>query len=318
MRLLSIVKACSSISGVICYVLLFALLTQKCFAQEVHVTGTPGATLLELKGYSQQYQYSKGQQQRADSIVLLTEQAVKFFEKEIGFVPKATLYILAPSDWKAVAARPLLDVYGFPHNIDSAKLAIAAEDNDYWRSFVPEVEKLPASLAAEVKNAYGKADGGYSMMPFFDLLAVHEFGHSYTSQAGLKMHRRWMGELFVNIMLHTYIAEVHPERLSQLITFPGMVVGAGSTGYSYTSLEDFERLYLTLGMGPQNYGWYQCRFHSAARAIYDAGGKVVLNKLWQALKTHQEDLTDVQFVEILQKEVHPSVADVYLKWNTQF
>jgi 23S rRNA-/tRNA-specific pseudouridylate synthase len=39
------------------------------------------------------------------------------------------------------------------------------------------------------------------------LLALHEMGHSYTAQAGLKMHRYWMGELFVNIILHTFKAQ---------------------------------------------------------------------------------------------------------------
>lgn len=85
--------------------------------------------------------------------------------------------------------------------------SVSTEDNDFWRSFLPLVNALPPSIASDVAKAYGKTDGTYSMMPFFDLLALHEMGHSYTAQAGLKMHRNWMGELFVNIMLHTYVAE---------------------------------------------------------------------------------------------------------------
>ncbi len=152
------------------------------------------------------------------------------------------------------------------------------------------------------------------MMPFFVLLGLHELGHSYTSQAGLKMHRHWMGELFVNIMLHTYVAEKQPGLLPALEAFPEMVVGAGTAEYKFTSLEDFERLYQTLGMGPKNYGWYQSRFHSAAKEIYNAGGKEVLNKLWKALRLHQEELSDIEFADMLAREVHQSVADVFLKW----
>src|SRR5690606_15594021 len=132
------------------------------------------------------------------------------FQDEINFTPKTKLYILAPQDWKAVAAQPLQEVYGFPHNIDQERLAIATTDNDFWRSFLPDVKQLPPVLAAAIKLAYGKEGGSYSMMPFFDLLALHEMGHSYTTQAGLKMQRNWMGELFVNIMLHTYVAEKQP------------------------------------------------------------------------------------------------------------
>lgn len=68
-------------------------------------------------------------------------------------------------------------------------------------------------------------------------------------------------------------------------------------------------------MGPKNYGWYQCRFHSAAKDIYDAGGKMVMKKLWHTLKKDQETMTSEEFAAMLKNEVHPSVADVYLKWN---
>lgn len=274
-------------------------------------------SLPKLKGFTQTFYYSPDYQARAESIAVFMEKAGGFFQEEIAFTPKTVFYILAPQHWKDVAAKPLKDVYGFPHNIDPAQLAIAAEDNDFWRSFLPPVDKLPPTLSAQVKQAYGKTDGTFSMMPFFDLLALHETGHSYTSQAGLKMHRRWMGELFVNIMLHTYIAEKQPELLLALETFPAIVLAGGTAGYKYTSLEDFEKLYETLGMGPKNYGWYQCKFHTAAKDIYNAGGKEVMRKLWEALKKHQEEMSDDEFAAMLNIEVHASVANVYLKWNAQ-
>lgn len=294
-------------------IILACLLCNSFFAQEKPATAA--FPLEELKGYSQTYYYSPGHRERARTIAVLMENAGIFFQHEIGFTPKTILYILAPQHWKNFAAKPLAEVYGFPHNIDDVHLAIAAEDNDFWRSFLPPVDQLPSAMAALVKKAYGKPDGSYSMMPFFDLLALHEMGHSYTSQAGLKMHRYWMSELFVNIMLHTYVAEKQPELLTALETFPRMVVEGGSDEFKFTSLEDFEKLYVTMGMGPKNYGWYQSKLHSAARDIYNNGGKTVLRKLWLAMKNHQENLSDEEFASILQKEVHPSVANVYLNWG---
>lgn len=285
-------------------------------AQSSIKTTADSLSLGELTGFTQTYFYSPGQERRANEIASLMEDAGAYFQQEIKFTPKTVLYILAPQHWKAIAAPPLREVYGFPHNIDQVRLAIAAEDNAFWQSFLPPVDQLPPALALSVKKAYGKPDGTYSMMSFFDLLALHEMGHSYTSQAGLKMQRLWMGELFVNIMLHTYIAEKRPELLPALETFPDMVVAAGTAGYAYTSLEDFERLYSSMGMGPKNYGWYQCKLHSAAKNIYLSGGKEVLNKLWKALKDHQEDMTDKTFTDMLSKEVHPVVANVYLHWNS--
>jgi hypothetical protein len=286
-----------------------------CYASFSQDNKTEPHTLEELKGFTQTYYYSTGHEVRAKNIAVFMEHVGNYFQRELQFTPKATLYILAPQHWKDIAAKPLLDVYGFPHNIDKGRLAIAAEDNDFWRSFLPPVDNLPAPLAAQVSKAYGKPDGTYSMMPFFDLLALHEMGHSYTAQAGLKMHRHWMGELFVNIMLHTYVAEKQPELLPALETFPNIVVGGGTSEYKFTSLQDFERLYSTLGMGPKNYGWYQCKLHSAAKDIHNAGGKEVLVSLWKALTKHQEKMTDEEFITMLKNDVHSSVADEYLKWD---
>jgi hypothetical protein len=294
---------------------ILTLFCNSSFAQDNAKTATEPLHLEELKGFTQMYYYSPGHEARAKKIAVFMENAGQYFQQELGFTPKAKLYILALQHWKDVAAKPLRDVYGFPHNIDQGRLAIAAEDNDFWRSFLPPVDKLPAPLTAQVTKAYGKPDGSYSMMPFFDLLALHEMGHSYTAQAGLKMQRYWMGELFVNIMLHTYVAEKQPDLLPALETFPNMVVGGGSAEYKFTSLEDFERLYATLGMGPKNYGWYQSKLHSAAKDIYNDGGKKTMIKLWQALKKHQKTMTDEEFINMLKNEVHTSVANVYLKWS---
>ncbi len=284
------------------------------FAQDTARIATPPARLDTIKGVSQTIYYSAGRGERAKSIASFMHSAISYFQNEISFTPNTKLYILAPQDWKGIAAPPLKNVYGFPHNLDSGRLVIAADDNDFWASFLPPVEKLPPLLAAQISTAYGKPDGTYSMRPFFDLLALHELGHSYSSQAGLKMHRHWMGELFVNIMLHTYVAERQPQLLPALEAFPDMVIAAGTSGYSFTSLEDFERLYPTLGMGAKNYGWYQCRLHAAAKSIYNSGGSDIMKKLWTALKKHQQEMTDSEFTTMLSKEVHPSVAELYLKW----
>ena len=291
------------------------LLSTTAFAQDSLTLTNKASPLEELKGYTQTYYYSEGQHQRAEKIAALMENAADYFQKEIGFTPNTTLYILAPRDWKDFAAEHYHEVYGFPHDIDSHRLVIAAEDNDFWRSFLPPISQLPPPLVDQITKAYGTTEGSYSMMPFFDLLALHEMGHSYHGQAGLKMHRNWMRELFVNIMLHTYVAENQPELLPALETFPDMVVNAGAAEYQFTSLEDFERLHGTSGMDPKNYGWYQSKLHSAAKDIYNDGGKEIIRALWKALEKHQEYMTDDEFANMLHKEVHPSVANVYINWN---
>jgi hypothetical protein len=130
------------------------------------------------------------------------------------------------------------------------------------------------------------------------------------------MQRKWMGELFVNILLHTYIAENEPEQLPALTTFPRMVVAAGHAAFKYTSLQELEDRYEEIARNsPKNYGWYQCRWHSAAADIYNAGGKDVGKKLWNALLGTKQKLTDEQLATFLSASADKSVADMMTGWD---
>lgn len=155
------------------------------------------------------------------------------------------------------------------------------------------------------------------MRSFFDLLAVHELGHAFHIQGGLTMQRKWMGELFANILLHTYIGEKEPELLPNLTIFPKMVVSStNKEELKYTTLNELEPNYnLIVQQYPNNYGWYQSRWHMAAATFYDVGGVKALQNLWQALKNQKEPLDDSAFTKLLSEKAHQSIADVQLKWN---
>jgi len=91
-----------------------------------------------------------------------------------------------------------------------------------------------------------------------------------------------------------------------------MVVAAGTTGYEFTTLTDFEKRYDN--MNPKNYGWYQCRLHVAAKNIYNAGGQKTFVKLWKGLMENKEKMTDEQFALFLDKKVSGQVAKVQTDW----
>lgn len=265
--------------------------------------------LNELTGFSIKAYYSPGNEERAKVIVERCEKTIEYVNALVGFKPNVSLFILNPEHWKEYATFP---VYGMPHYPDSERLIIASEDNDFWKSFIPPLDKLPTDLANRIRNAYTTVDGTLSMMAFFDLLALHELGHAFHEQGGLTMQRLWMQELFCNIMLHTYVAEKEPASLPSLEVFPEMVVAGGSTGYKFTTLDDFEKLYDN--MHPGNYGWYQCRLHVAGKNIYDAGGQRTFRRLWKGLKENDEKLTNEQFVSFLNKKVSREVAKVLTDW----
>lgn len=283
------------------------------------------ATLFCLTSFAQPYDklqslsgagvttfYSEGFMARAQQTATRLEKVINYYQEMLGFKPVVTVLLLNKADWPLYTKFP---VYGMPHYNDDATLVVAAEDNDFWRSFL-NVKELPEDIRLQAEKVYGLPDKTVSMQAFFDLLAIHELGHAFHMQGKLQVQRKWMGELFCNILLHTYIAEKEPEQLPALTLFPRIVVNGGVKNYRYTSLKDLEERYDEIGQQhPQNYGWYQCRWHAAAAGIYDADGKAVMQRLWNTLKSKQEKLNDADFAALLHTGVSSKTADVLRKWE---
>jgi hypothetical protein len=275
----------------------------------------PFNQLDSLKDHTARVYYSSGHQQRAATIIKRVDKAMAYYKQLLAFEPSITLLVLSTGDWTKYTTLPV--VYGMPHyNPGNKTLVVAAEDNPFWKGFIPPVDQLPKDLREKIEAAYKKEDGGLSMQPFFDLLAIHELGHAFHVQAGLTMQRNWMGELFVNILLHTYIAEKEQKALPALTVFPQMVIAGGSKEFKYTGLKDVHERYDEIGQHyPKNYGWYQCRWHAAAAVIYNTGGKLVGRKLWDALKSKREILTDEQLAAFLENAADKTVADLMRNWD---
>lgn len=270
--------------------------------------------LTEIKSSSFKVYYSAGYEQRTATIAHRIEKAMIYNQQLLDMKPVFTVLVLTQNDWSTYTNFP---VYGMPHYIpENKRLIVAAEDNPFWKSFLPPLDQLTPTLREAVSTTYKIEDSSISMRAFFDLLALHELGHAFHMQGGLTMQRMWMGELFCNILLHTYIAEKEPKALPVLTLFPKMVVAGGTKEFTYTSLRDIEERYEEIGMRhAKNYGWYQSRWHIAAGNIYDAEGKDVLRKLWDALEVQKEKLTDEQLMALLEKSGAKSVSDMMRNWE---
>jgi hypothetical protein len=284
------------------------------------VSAQPGESLKNKSGHSVQLFYSDGLEPRATQLVMRVDKAMAYYTALLGFKPEVSLFVLSPGDWNKYSSMGL--VYGMPHYDDKKKaLFVAAGNNALWMSFIPPLDKVPAPLREQITGVYTLSDGSVSMEPFFDLLALHELGHAFHFQGGLNMQRLWFGELFVNIFLHTYIAEREPEALPALTVFPRMVVELGAGEYKYTSLTDVESRYVEVGRDhPKNYGWYQSRWHLEAGKIYDEAGTAAIGNLWIALKNKKEKLNDAEFLAFLTDSSVPSIVAVIQNWdrNTKF
>lgn len=258
--------------------------------------------------------YSEGQELAAEFIGELCTGANAYFkstlaQEEVPF----QLLVLSEADWPNFTTPKL--IYGMPHYLGDGKtLVVAAEDCMFWRMQVPDPAKINAPFKELIPNVYtlnGQLSGRY----FFDLLAVHELGHAWNWTGKINTQRKWMNELFCNIMLHTYIAEERPELLAGLETLPAYWVQADVGELKYTTLKQFEEDYRVLGQeNPFNYGWFQFRFHRAAKLLYDEVGAEAMVKLWNFLQKNQDTLSDEELVNRLGKEVHPFLAELVLNW----
>ena len=250
---------------------------------------------------------SAGVEKVAEKVAWRTERACRHLSAVLGTTAEVIVKVLTPEDWEAHATFPL---YGMPHVADERTLVVAGEDNEFWRSIVPPVTDLSATQAARMHAVYADAHGELHVGAFFDLLAVHELSHLFHLQADREFPRLWLRELFSNLCLHSYIAAAEPDLLPALETMPAVIVEAGHGRFAHTTLDDFERLYV--GVGPLNYGWYQCHLCAAAKQLHDLGGDRLLHRYWHRLGLGGHRSDDELRQDL--SAVHPALEHLAAKW----
>ena len=271
-------------------------------------------SLQKLENIDQIVYFSEDVKDRAIKISNIVFQAKDYFEKAFNANPNYILMVLSPSDWKKYAHPNA--IYGIPHSLPDGRLVVASENNNFWKRNTPPIDKLPEDLAQQLKITYADKNGEINLMDFFDLLAVHELGHTFQNAAGMNKQRSWLNELVCNVLLHTFIAEKKPKFLSSLTVYPQVTIAAfPHDKLKYTTLEDFEAYYNDIAQNhPDNYGWYQCRFHSVARQIYDLGGVDAMKNLWSVLLNQKETLDDEKLTIVVKKS-HPALENAIVTWG---
>jgi len=289
------------------FLTVFLLVSHITFAQEY-------GSLQKLEGVSRNVFYSENAKDRAVKIQDNVAGAEQFFQQEFKVTPHYTLLVLSPEDWKKYAHPNA--VYGIPHYLPDGRLVVASENNAFWKRNTPPVDRLPAELAHKMTTTYADGKGEINLTNFFDLLAVHELGHAFQNAAGMLKQRSWLNELFCNVILHTYLAEKNPGQLPNITVYPQVAVQSfPADRLKYTKLEDFETYYNDIAQKhPDNYGWYQCRFHVVAGEIYDGGGAEVMRKMWEQLLSRKEKLSDEALMRLL-KEAHPALEKALENWE---
>jgi hypothetical protein len=275
----------------------------------------PDTTLRVLSGYAFEVRHSASVEAKARITADRVASVLNIFGPRLAIRPEVILLVLAPEDWADHTSFP---VYGMPHILEGRTLIVAGADNPFWRGFLPDPATLPNDAAAALRRVYDDGAGGLSAAVFFDLLAIHELGHAFTSQAGVRTQRRWMGEFLPNLILHAWVEEAAPELLPALTLLADLVVAAGPGKHPYTTIADIEEHYGRVAREhPENYGWYQLRWQQGARRLYEVGGTEALDRLWAALRDHTDPLDDAAFVALLDNRVHRTLGDFVRNWDSE-
>jgi hypothetical protein len=277
--------------------------------------GSPDTTLVDMPGYAFPVRHSPSVEAKARVMADRVASVLDLLGPRLGIRPEVIMLVPAPEDW---ADHTRLPIYGLPHILGGRTLVVAGEDNPFWRGQIPDPASVPDDVAAALRRVYDDGTSGVSAAPFFDLLAIHELGHAFINQAGVRTQRRWMDELLPNLILHAWVEDAAPELLPALTLLADLVVAAGPGNHPFTTLAEIDAHYARIARDhSENYAWYQVRLHQGARRIYEAAGAEVLDRLWAALRDNPDPLDDAALLALLDNRVHPAVGDFVRSWDAQ-
>jgi hypothetical protein len=286
-----------------------------------------GSGLAKLDGYPFEVRYSEGSLLRARVAAEITTDAYHYLGQLFsGFKPDIALIVANHADWRS--RQP----YGLPFfNDDEGQICqgivvMPAGSGDFWVGMGQDLRETSPKAYPKLLATYPDGDGGLDLQPFFDLITIHELGHAYETLGGLQLPTFWLGEIFANLTLHTFVSSRQPENLNTLETLSS--VGAESTQLTarmrtegFTTLEDLEANY-TGGDNPMNslnYIWYQYRWQRIAAAMFKEDGEDGLVRFWNYFRTSPRlqhgEMTTSSLASLLRTEVSEILGSAIQEWR---
>jgi hypothetical protein len=233
-------------------------------------TRVQSLNLQQLQGKIPTY-YVPAQSDRANIIRLLLEDAVTFFEDQLGITSDLSFALLGPMEWQAI-------IDEFPYGLP-------------WVSSPPHMIVLPATLehplgemivkmVSKHRSSFDPAQPvQQAAEDFISLVGVHEVGHIFVEQYGIDPPALWVSELLASFLAYAFLNAQYPQ---QVALWQGVSERFAQTIVpQFSTLADFERLYA--GVGFENYLWYQGVFQLRVDEVWQACGLEFLRWLKNAL-----------------------------------
>src|SRR5680860_624049 len=267
--------------------------------------------LVAIEGFNFPLYASPGAEARARAVGERAERAIAWLTGILGPAPTPAAFVVGPGEWPGVTELP---IYGLPHvdRMDDGsvgdlhwKMVMGAEPGGFWRDVYAFIwTHLDPEGQADVRGAYGDADGFSACFP--DLIVVHELAHLFQGEHGPAeldgaapdryFPRQWVSELFANLALYGYLAEVEPSELQTLET---ICLGAGRVPRSETPVRALDDMYRSLEFqnGAVLYCWYQFLLIMGAKRIWQRVGRDGLRSYYQTLNRPDMSLSLIHISE---------------------
>jgi hypothetical protein len=258
--------------------------------------------LASLPGFPFEVRTSASTREQAGRLADRCASAYSYLGDMLAFRPRCAVVVLDRADWSERASNPL---YGMPY-YSAGNLVLAGEPSDLVGRLEEVAGSAPPAAAQELEQVYGT--GADRLLPFADLLVVHELAHAFHDGVPFVFPRSWLMELFANTALYAYVVASEPDQSAYLQTFPQVALEHCLLQPVACDLRFFEAYYPDIE--PLTYVWYQFRLTMMAKGLVDAAGPDVLRRLWDAFA-----LTDEQLAGVLGGRVHPAAGQWLASWH---
>jgi hypothetical protein len=233
--------------------------------------------------------YSPGARERGDKLASMAERGYVFLKGFFRADVDLALLVLNSNDWSKRTSIP----YGIPFTEMGAVHFAADIETPAIKTLSPMFDNCPQALKKSLISAAGYEESAFTraLQIWFDHLIVHEFTHAFCERRRVNFGASWLGELFANYTVYTFLKRFEAEYKKDLRVIEVVVKAIYEGGrplVKYTSLEDFERLYARVGF--LNFAWYHGKFFIGVFELYSKYGESFIANLIDSFKVTDDIL----------------------------
>jgi hypothetical protein len=251
--------------------------------------------------------YSPCCKDRAVELQSAIEGSLHFYDQNLGVRVGMNAAVLTKEDWERAMQKVPKDdnmpfgLAGVTDSLPRVAFLPATDDNTITQSYLSRQDQAGSATLSLLQSAHISYQE--AAREFVVHVGLHEIGHLQEVEYGIAAPNKWFNEMLASYFSYAYLKARQPpvatvvEALDQIPLKP----------MPHTSLEDFEKLYLDVGM--ENYVWYQQQFERRAIKVYAEQGLEFLKKVKSAfpaagnspLETKKDELTPTALILRLER-----------------